>query len=334
MPLKPCQIKGKRGWKWGDSGKCYPGSRGRSKALKQARAIEASKNRTQNVSFVTNPPPNSLKIDPTRTITLRRAAAALARRRYKLLSLKIKTLNDLDGGYFISPPITNEVAYRVDTIAGKIVAFESWLRGEITATVLTNSDEALWSSYTTQAFGKGMRRAYDDSRRLYFAAALANGTEALAFYQGGRSEFLRNLFSLPATAETLNLLTTRLLADLRSVTEAVVAATTRTLADCLTRNFPPGTTVTALLDRVDKIGRVRSEIVTHTELVRAFAEGQLLAFEHLNVTEITLLAERKIADGGRCGLCAGFLGKILSPAEARGLVPFHPYCRCAWIPKR
>ncbi len=43
MPLKRCTEKGKSGWKWGDSGKCYIGEGGRAKALAQGQAIEAGK---------------------------------------------------------------------------------------------------------------------------------------------------------------------------------------------------------------------------------------------------------------------------------------------------
>ena len=39
MPLKQCQIDGKRGWKYGDSGKCYTGPDGKKKAIAQGIAI-------------------------------------------------------------------------------------------------------------------------------------------------------------------------------------------------------------------------------------------------------------------------------------------------------
>ncbi len=42
MPLKRCTIDGKLGWKWGDSGTCYPDPGGREKALEQAKAILAN----------------------------------------------------------------------------------------------------------------------------------------------------------------------------------------------------------------------------------------------------------------------------------------------------
>ena len=53
MPLKRCSSKGKPGFKWGDSGKCYvynpndPTSKedAKNEALRQGRAIESSKTR-------------------------------------------------------------------------------------------------------------------------------------------------------------------------------------------------------------------------------------------------------------------------------------------------
>lgn len=44
MPLEWCMKDGKRGWRWGKTGKCYTGDDAKKKALKQAKAIEASKN--------------------------------------------------------------------------------------------------------------------------------------------------------------------------------------------------------------------------------------------------------------------------------------------------
>ena len=39
MPLKQCQIDGKRGFKWGDMGKCYTGPDAKRKAIAQGLAI-------------------------------------------------------------------------------------------------------------------------------------------------------------------------------------------------------------------------------------------------------------------------------------------------------
>lgn len=42
MPIIPCQINNKRGYKYGKTGKCYPT---RNQALKQAKAIKVSQAR-------------------------------------------------------------------------------------------------------------------------------------------------------------------------------------------------------------------------------------------------------------------------------------------------
>lgn len=42
MPLQRCKVKGKLGWKWGQSGKCYLGPGAIAKARKQEAAIRAS----------------------------------------------------------------------------------------------------------------------------------------------------------------------------------------------------------------------------------------------------------------------------------------------------
>ena len=34
-----------------------------------------------------------------------------------------------------------------------------------------------------------------------------------------------------------------------------------------------------------------------------------------------------------CGMCASMEGEIMKVEEARGLIPRHPSCRCAWVPE-
>ena len=45
MPIKDCRSGGKKGKKYGNSGKCYTGKGAEEKAKRQGRAIEASKKR-------------------------------------------------------------------------------------------------------------------------------------------------------------------------------------------------------------------------------------------------------------------------------------------------
>lgn len=45
MPVKQCSKNKKKGFKYGDSGKCYTGTGARARARKQGRAVQASKMR-------------------------------------------------------------------------------------------------------------------------------------------------------------------------------------------------------------------------------------------------------------------------------------------------
>jgi hypothetical protein len=45
MPVKKCQSKGKTGWKYGDTGKCYTGKDAKKKAIKQGLAVAQSQGR-------------------------------------------------------------------------------------------------------------------------------------------------------------------------------------------------------------------------------------------------------------------------------------------------
>jgi hypothetical protein len=45
MPIKECKEDKKKGYKYGDTGKCYTGPGAREKAVKQGQAIKASQAR-------------------------------------------------------------------------------------------------------------------------------------------------------------------------------------------------------------------------------------------------------------------------------------------------
>jgi len=45
MPIMRCKVGKKSGWKYGESGKCYPNPGGKAKAIAQMRAIKASQAR-------------------------------------------------------------------------------------------------------------------------------------------------------------------------------------------------------------------------------------------------------------------------------------------------
>jgi SPP1 gp7 family putative phage head morphogenesis protein len=84
---------------------------------------------------------------------------------------------------------------------------------------------------------------------------------------------------------------------------------------------------------VDSLVRSRALLVANNELIRAHADGQLDALEELGEEEVTAAVEWVTAGDDRvCKLCKPLDGVVLTVAEARGLIPRHVNCRCAWLP--
>jgi len=70
-----------------------------------------------------------------------------------------------------------------------------------------------------------------------------------------------------------------------------------------------------------------------TELTRAQAEGQLEALEELGEYDVTALVEWVTQrDDKVCPECYAMEGVIYTVADAKGVLPLHPNCRCAWLP--
>ena len=91
MPIQRCSVSGKRGWKWGQSGKCYIGAGARRRAVRQARAIRAS-GYTGNVKHLGRTrivPSNPLLADPSRTATLRKKFMREFTRRFARLKSRV-----------------------------------------------------------------------------------------------------------------------------------------------------------------------------------------------------------------------------------------------------
>lgn len=105
MPIQRCAKKGKRGWRWGRSGKCYPN---KAKALQQMRAIKANgytgnafcptgeggglTTNTRPVTNIKRRSVNPRRLDPTRTVAIRRRWQAEFKRRVAQLRRELRQL--------------------------------------------------------------------------------------------------------------------------------------------------------------------------------------------------------------------------------------------------
>jgi len=86
----------------------------------------------------------------------------------------------------------------------------------------------------------------------------------------------------------------------------------------------------AYLKQYDKyysrLQRDRSELIARTEVNRSVNEGYLDSLEGSRYEEVEISSA-----GDACSECLDLAGQKFTRAEARGVLPKHPNCRCHWI---
>lgn len=283
---------------------------------------------------------NTTQIDPTRTTLLRRQFIADMVRRFKAVSLEIQQLVVNDDAFgLINPGIrsVNDLignvefqAWRFQTNPQKVRSYRLWLKQQVDDKILTQvggiSGKPWTAKYIEPAYRKGVIRAFTDTRR-----ALLTGPSDI--FVGGRDEFLRTAFSSPEALSKVELLYERAFTELEGVTSAMDQQMSRILAEGLSQGQAPATIARDLRANITKLTNTRAKTIARTEIIRAHSEGQLDAFEVLGVKEVGLLAEWLTAGDDRvCIICQDLEGQVFTIKEARGMMPAHPNCRCAWIP--
>ena len=74
-------------------------------------------------------------------------------------------------------------------------------------------------------------------------------------------------------------------------------------------------------------------MLTRTEVINAHAEATLNSYVEAGLEGVTVNAEYTTAgDDKMCPKCVALQGRPYTIDEARGLIPQHPNCRCAWSP--
>jgi len=211
----------------------------------------------------------------------------------------------------------------------QLTAYQIWFKEQVDAGLLQVApgfEDAPWTSpYVESAYKKGVVRGYNDTKGL--------AGQAGPFGQGAQSQFLESAFSGPIGTRQLQLLGTRAFQQLKGVSAAMEQQMSRTLADGLAHGLGPREIARNLNNTVTELGAKRSLVIARTEIINSYAEGQLDSFDMLNVEEVGVMAEWSTAGDDRvCDLCNDLLGVVLTVKEARGLLPRHPNCRCAWLP--
>lgn len=272
---------------------------------------------------------NLLKIDPTRTELIRKAMIGKLMSRFKALKK------------FIRQMIT-----RHDLATESPAVFKKWLRGTIEDLFFGPRNASVWRRFITESFKKGLGRAYDcvknpvnnsvtkKNKRLVRNALTTNAKK----WPIGKSlpetkeEFIESSFNTPVSKEKLDTLSDNMLDELDDMTEDMVDD----IEDVLYKGLKEGTGAEELADEInDEIGmsESRAETIARTEIIRSHADGQLEALEGMGIKQVGAEVEfRSTDDNAVCEECEDLNEEIYDIEEARGVIPVHPNCRCAWLP--
>lgn len=283
---------------------------------------------------------NPLRTDPSRTATLRRMFTADLKRRMKSLREEIKVLVvEKDSFGLIHNPlfsnrkswnglIGNEV-WRFLSDKQKLDKFREWLASESSQSLIAVTSETVesgyWNQYVNEAYLKGVNRSFSDVKKL----GLVSDEAELAFLGGSRQQFIRQLLANPLVVERIRLLTTRVFNELNGLSDNVVKALTRNLADGLTTNLTSVQINGIMRLSLEKLGNTSGLMIPRTEIVRIHAEGQLDALEQLGVKNVGVNVEWTTATNP-CPLCSAMAGTVIPIERARGMIPRHIGCLCSF----
>lgn len=270
-----------------------------------------------------------LRRDPTRTTTLRRRFEAEAGRRMRAFRRAVRTAVVVRDVLALraNVEIPPNRAFDFPSDTRKVQEFMAWVQQMAEDEVLdvrigtplrSAAHQAWTATYIQSAYRRGLATASGELS--------AQGAEVAP-------EWLDAAFHRPVHADRAGMLYIRAFEDLRGVTTAMSTEMSRVLSEGIIEGQGPHTIARRLTDRVDKIGITRAKVLARTEVIRAHAEATLNTYEEAGVAGVRNRAEFSTSGDERvCPQCAVMEGREFSLQEARGIIPVHPNCRCAWIP--
>lgn len=264
---------------------------------------------------------NTLKVDPTRSTELRN-------RFVKSFKFRIQSIyNDLYDWLVKSDELAlNARRYEFQSDPTKLKGFNQWLEGKISEKLLTAyEDGSPWLyDFIEEAYKKGYARAYDQVNAY-------EQSKATVASKADKAGFLSRGLSSPVSADRLETLATRSFEYVKGMSQDMKANLNRVLVDGLSNGSTPKQIARDIRDELD-ISLTRAERIARTEITHAHAEAQLDSYAALNIGEAAIEVEWMTA-GGACPACEEMASQgPYRIAEAHGLIPYHPNCRCAWIP--
>ncbi|MAK86382.1 MAG: hypothetical protein CMK96_05475 [Pseudomonas sp.] len=267
----------------------------------------------------------ALRYDPTRTTILRQRFEAEIVRRFRRLARLIRERVGEEDGFGLK---ANAGQFDFPRSDQKVGAFMDWLQGQV--------NEGILEVRVGEALGRASQRAWTN---VYIQSAYQKGLAQSASRMRAEGaqvapEWVTDAFTRPFHADRVGLVYTRTFNDLKGITDEMDKQISRELANGLSQGLGPMDIARSLTDRVEKVGITRARMLARTEVIAAHAEASLNVYEEAEADGVMIEAEFATAgDAQVCQQCrdAAAAGPY-SLDKARGMIPLHPNCRCAFIP--
>lgn len=272
-----------------------------------------------------------MSTDPTQTTTLRNEHEAEYYNRLRALKGQLRTaINEKDvlhlGTQRAQNAEPNPRDYQFLTNERKRERFEAWLKTQIENDILVVENvEAIRNGNHYSA--RYLRKAYSKGVRDTNANLRSKGFDV-------DEQTMSDVFNQPVHQESVEQLYVRAYENLENITADMSDEIGEELAEAFTQGWNPRKAASKINDRVDKIGITRARLLARTEIIHAHAEGSLARLESKGFEEVTADVEFQTAGDSRvCPICRSLDGNVYTIQEARGKIPRHPQCRCAWLPR-
>lgn len=213
-------------------------------------------------------------------------------------------------------------AFAFETSANKVNAFMEWLYEQERAEILEVSQGTPQSTAAASAW----QNVYVDSA---YQSGLRSAQKALKFEPSS----IAGAINQPIHADRVGIIYTRAYRDLEGITDAMDQSISRVLANGMAQGKGVLEITADLEKAVDSIGILRARTLARTEVIATHAEASLNLYEEAGVYDVEADVEFATAqDDAVCPQCQELSGERYSVEDARGVIPVHPNCRCAWLP--